>query len=977
MKVVGWQRLLEGWPWFHGAGSYPIAAYSEFLPPPRLGRRPGGETDAFLFEPDDPWGWYVTEYEELLELRPGLNHVASSLLKAVRNLAAGRPAPGLSRIKHRGNPCWPADLDIAAGALPHERYVLLLPLALSRTQDDKGRVRWTVFGCSEQGPARGFWRGFFTGPDQEWPEEKSLGFIRRLLAEVYDEAPEQLADLHEAGFRVLPLARGASKEDDSDDPDDLCWQDGPLPGWTEPFLLARGEAVRGVRWLLTFRPFAWLPDAVRRAYLAGQLHLLPSPFSLGFWANPGYRKLQDELPLALQVPLLMPLARHEAWPGMRIPQAGWMHDRKSNRPDPEHPHETIRNTYRRSHRWEKLLRTQDPLALGDEESRLAHVLFSTDPDELGLYGKPMARNAQLWTRDFTLVLDGPRAGMEDLERAVRILNETRHLGYRFQFPAMRVGRHEVYWHRPLIAYLDTRARPCLIDQDTPTGYLTAYADKAKPDLRQPIELWPRLRQREPHLAAIELFVSERHNHPYQTICNVRKLLESRELLDFPMPHSFARQLLAISKRDRLDRWLEQLPDHATDQSRAEALVKDLNSGLGTRGKMVPGTSLTYRRTARRTFEVNYWKTIAFLAEGRYLTKNNADCVLDPITQKHLAHHQRDLDPLGDYLLKHYTQVVKRAGMAGKVLVGELPFRWETEFPYVWMGGWRDNQKGVRHERDLIVVIPGKDHGRAVLLCDHYDTAYMLDRYDQHYGGCGARLAAHGADDNHSATAALMLAAPVFMELSRAGKLECDVWLVHLTGEEFPADCLGARQLSRQLVEGSLQIQLLDGSRHDLSRTRVQGVFVCDMIAHNNDHDRDLFQISPGKGAGSMSLAYQAHLANESWNVNVSFWNRREGRKKARRPRRQPHGGSVPNLFPHLALQGEVRPHYDPRSTLYNTDGQIFSDAGIPVVLFMEHYDINRSGYHDSKDTMANVDLDYGAALAAIAIETVARVASLR
>lgn len=60
-----------------------------------------------------------------------------------------------------------------------------------------------------------------------------------------------------------------------------------------------------------------------------------------------------------------------------------------------------------------------------------------------------------------------------------------------------------------------------------------------------------------------------------------------------------------------------------------------------------------------------------------------------------------------------------------------------------------------------------------------------------------------------------------------------------------------------------------------------------------------------------------------------------------------------------------------RCSLYNTDGQIFSDCGIPVVLFMENYDINRSGYHDTKDTLANIDLGYGSALAAIAIETVA------
>ncbi len=77
----------------------------------------------------------------------------------------------------------------------------------------------------------------------------------------------------------------------------------------------------------------------------------------------------------------------------------------------------------------------------------------------------------------------------------------------------------------------------------------------------------------------------------------------------------------------------------------------------------------------------------------------------------------------------------------------------------------------------------------------------------------------------------------------------------------------------------------------------------------------------------------------------------------------------------MRLSGQVRTAVDPRSTLYNTDGQIFSDAGVPVVLFMENYDINRQGYHDTHDTMENIDLDYGAALCAITIEAVARAAS--
>src|SRR5262249_48396015 len=92
-------------------------------------------------------------------------------------------------------------------------------------------------------------------------------------------------------------------------------------------------------------------------------------------------------------------------------------------------------------------------------------------------------------------------------------------------------------------------------------------------------------------------------------------------------------------------------------------------------------------------------------------------------------------------------------------------------------------------------------------------------------------------------------------------------------------------------------------------------------------------------------------------------------------RRSPHGGALPEIAAHPQLSGEVRPPYDPRSTLYNTDGQIFSDAGIPVVLFMENYDINRTGYHDTHDTMANIDLDYGAAVTAIAIQAVDRAAT--
>src|SRR5204863_1093834 len=212
--------------------------------------------------------------------------------------------------------------------------------------------------------------------------------------------------------------------------------------------------------------------------------------------------------------------------------------------------------------------------------------------------------------------------------------------------------------------------------------------------------------------------------------------------------------------------------------------------------------------------------------------------------------------LGDVLLAYYRKKIEAAGPTGKALAGEVRFRWRTDMDYSWMGGWRRNQDADA-ERDLLVVIPGRNRREAVIMADHYDTAYMLDRYDKDFGGCGARMAACGADDNYSATAAMMLAAPIFLRMSREGKLGCDVWLVHLTGEEFPADCLGARALTERLIEGSLKLHRDGMKPKDLGRVAVKGLYVSDMIAHNNDRERDVFQISPGADTASFWLAEQA------------------------------------------------------------------------------------------------------------------------
>jgi hypothetical protein len=973
MTLAGWKQLLDGAPWFQEVGSYPIAAYSEFMPPPREACKPYQGYEVGELDAKDPSGWPIGEWEEARQLRPGLQHVAEMVVHGLVELARGRPIHGFSRTKLAGNPAWPPPL-IHKGPLAHERYVTLLPLALSKTLDDKGRMRWTLFGSSEQGPARPFWRSFFTGPRRQAPAELGESFLRRLLHTVYDIPLAELSDLRKAGFRILPMENILAWPH---------WREEPLPDWTKPYLWTKNQPLRAVRFLLTFRPFATLPENIQQAYLSEQLHLLPCPGSLLFWGVPGYHRLQHDFPFAAHIPLQNIFPRREDVYGLRIPQSGWLHEPHPDEPAPDDPQLAVKNTYLRTHRWAKLHRHEDELSAqpGGEknhrEAKLLHVLFSTAEDNLGLYGKPMARNVQLWTRDHHLLLDGPRASREEIQKASELVRAGGLFGYRFQFPPMRVGRHEVYWHRPLVAYLDHTRNQTAVLPDAPLGYLTAYrADQ--PDLARPVELWPRLQHREPYLETLELFQHVHDHHYRQTALNVRLLLDTWYLRgEQPLPRSLARQLLLSEAEHSLEAWLGSLPTRALDPLRGQRLVETLESCLepATARETPPLEERTFAFTTLRSFEVNYWKKIALLSEGRFVNKCNADYIDDEPTKKLLDHLSRDLEPLGDYLLKYYRRTVAKAGLTDKALVGDVPFHWQTDFTFSWMDGWLKNQEKVLHERDLIVVIPGRDRGRAVIMADHYDTAYMLDRYDPQYGGTGARLAAAGADDNHSATVALMQAAPIFLELSRKKQLGCDVWLIHLTGEEFPADCLGARHLTQLLVEGRLKMRQENNRWRDLSKVRIQGVYVLDMVAHNNDKERDVFQIAPGTGRRSFWLAEQAHWANEAWNAACERLNQRAARRGLGRGQRSSDGSHIPATAAHLPLRGEVRLPHNPRSTLYNTDGQIFSDAGVPVVLFMENYDINRTGYHDTHDTMANIDLDYGAAVTAIAIESVARAAT--
>lgn len=234
--------------------------------------------------------------------------------------------------------------------------------------------------------------------------------------------------------------------------------------------------------------------------------------------------------------------------------------------------------------------------------------------------------------------------------------------------------------------------------------------------------------------------------------------------------------------------------------------------------------------------------------------------------------------------------------------------------------WRDIQQA-----NLIAKIPAAPGGHKlppIVMADHIDTAFCEDVFAR----SGERVSAPGADDNMAATAALLQAGQRF-----AGqRFPREIWLYHLTGEEFPGDDLGARVAT----SGWLR-----------RKQAIGGIVLLDMIGYRKKPDR-IFQINAGTSAESMRIAQVA--------MSISIKNR---------------NGYSPVL----------RAPFDSKSYLYNTDGLIFSEAGYPVILFNEHINrlenLDRPHYHQSTDALRTLDLDYASTVAQNAILTVAALAA--
>ncbi len=952
----GWSTILEEARAARGRLPYALRAYSEFMPPPYVGVKPYGEPDPFTVPEGDDHGWNVSEYEWHFEIRPGIERIATRVLEQVVKLARGEPTQFSARMLE-DNPAWTPALAARAGSIECESFTLMLPVALSKTQDDKGRVRWTLLGtCGDLLPSDPLWSSYQETEDVDRPD--AMQRLLELLSWSLSLDARSIRDPYEAGVRILP--HHGTK----------------LPAFVRDLELRPEDPLDRCRFLLTYVMFGDLPARIQWAYVEGRLRIVPHPASHVFWGHTGYRRLCESVWDGRGIPLLHLFPRSGANAPIRIPQSGWL-DEVSDEREPARDRHRRENRIQRTHRWQRVLRDQEDRDDPVLEDRVTAALFSAAPDSVHLYGKPMARNCQVWNESYEALLDGPRADRDAIRRAAEMCCSGGRFGYRMCFPTMRAGDHSAVWYLPVVARwtedLGTEVRRAPLPGVILAGHASGYE----------VELRPRLLDRPQCIDSIELFQQEPADA--RQTGNCRRLLEWRELLQRPLPPTFARALLDAAKEEGFDEWLAKLPSRSNDPARATGLVDSIRGLLAAEEDV--GPAFTFDLTQTRDFEERYWKTIASLTEGDLLGKNNADVVTVNAGRtggpKAAAAQTKptvanDLDRLADRLHEHYDGLIQKHGLEGRAVCADHRFKWETDFDFSWSDSWRQNQTGERLERNVVLVIPGKNRSETVIMADHYDTAYMEDVYDPARGGDHLRAAAAGADDNHSATAALMLAADVFLPLAREGRLERDIWLVHLTGEEFPADCLGARALASALVEaqgdGELVLECPGGRSLDVTKTRVVGACILDMVAHNRDNDRDVFQIAPGEGRSSARLAYTAWRANQRWNRDVKAWNQAADRHGKGRGRRSESGAQAPPIAEHLALLGEVRPEWDPRSALYNTDGQIFSDLGIPVVLFMENYDIRRSGYHDTQDTMKNIDLDYGAALVAIAIESVAEAA---
>lgn len=279
-----------------------------------------------------------------------------------------------------------------------------------------------------------------------------------------------------------------------------------------------------------------------------------------------------------------------------------------------------------------------------------------------------------------------------------------------------------------------------------------------------------------------------------------------------------------------------------------------------------------------------------------------------LKRKSSIQSDNQLMTLIDYLSEHYKK---------------LNIKTEKQIFY-----WRNITQA-----NLIAYIPARGLHKChepVVFLDHIDTAFEEDTFDS----TGKRESTPGADDNVSGLIAVLQSATI---LQKTQENACrDIWLVHMTGEEYPAASLGISHFLQQLF---------------IKKQPIHVAVIVDMIGHRVNRSDPIVQVNAGDTAKSLLMAELA--------VDYVY------------PR-------IKNDIVLQNLQPVVRRWSDPYAYLYNTDGIKLVEYGFDCLLFNEHINhhenYERIGYHDTLDTIDLIDFEYGQTVSQYAIATVAMLA---
>ena len=408
MASTPWQHLLASAERFRTARRFPIAAYSEFMPPPRLARKPYGTEVPGPFSADDPTAGRFPNTK-----RP------SSCGRARAPRRGVAPGDGASRP-------WPAGPRHLAGASWKES---VLAARVSRTGRHAGAR--TVRGLVAAGAGANARRQGPRAMDALWRQRARArpGVLARILDRPGARTARRCGRANSSAVcSVLSTAAQLAGPMTCTAPAFGSCRAAAIPrSPTRRRALAvvddrlsfcgRRSGCGRTKYLLTFRPFGQLPKNVRRAYLAGDLQLLPFPGCSCSGAQPVSCSCATNCPWPCRFPCSHLFPRREN-PFRPAGAAGGLDARAASRPSrprsrqrpaPQHvPRARIAGA--------ASIATRTSWPLPTAKTAWPTCSSATLPDDLGLYDKPMARNAQVWTHDFACCWTVPGQTSETLWR---------------------------------------------------------------------------------------------------------------------------------------------------------------------------------------------------------------------------------------------------------------------------------------------------------------------------------------------------------------------------------------------------------------------------------------------------------------------------------------------------------------------------------------------------------------------------------